>query len=197
MVRYICLKQQEFSYGNYRLVPLRYEDRFLIMKWRNEQIYHLRQSSLLTEEDQQRYFDNVVAKIPTLHGYHLITHGFDVSELRKLLQQEGLMFAEDEMKENGTIFKKLYEASRLSNLNEEEMREYKKSVLEYQDVQDAIKYASRRNFEEGEKRGEKRGAADARRMIIMQMLANDISIPMISKLTGLSEEEVNELKVEN
>lgn len=34
-------------------------------------------------------------------------------------------------------------------------------------------------------------------MIIMQMLANDISIPMISKLTGLSEEEVNELKVEN
>lgn len=45
------------------------------------------------------YFDNVVAKIPTPHGYHLITHGFDVSELRKLLQQEGLMFTEDEMKE--------------------------------------------------------------------------------------------------
>lgn len=63
MVRYICLKQQEFSYGNYRLVPLRYEDRFLIMKWRNEQIYHLRQAKPLTEEDQQRYFDNVVAKL--------------------------------------------------------------------------------------------------------------------------------------
>lgn len=63
MVCYICLKRQEFSHGIYSLVPLRYEDRFLIMKWRNEQIYHLRQAKLLTEEDQQRYFDNVVAKL--------------------------------------------------------------------------------------------------------------------------------------
>ena len=33
------------------------------MKWRNEQIYHLRQVRPLTEDDQQRYFDNVVAKL--------------------------------------------------------------------------------------------------------------------------------------
>lgn len=63
MPRYNCLKQQKFSYGNYSLVPLRYEDRFLIMKWRNEQIYHLRQARPLTVDDQQRYFDNVVAKL--------------------------------------------------------------------------------------------------------------------------------------
>jgi len=44
-------------------VPIRYEDRFLIMKWRNEQVYHLRQNKLLTEEDQQRYFDNVVSHL--------------------------------------------------------------------------------------------------------------------------------------
>ena len=63
MARYICLKQQQFSIGDYCLVPLRYEDRFDIMKWRNEQIYHLRQARPLTEEDQQWYFDNVVAKL--------------------------------------------------------------------------------------------------------------------------------------
>lgn len=63
MARYTCLKQQTFSIGDYSLVPLRYEDRFLIMKWRNEQIYHLRQAHPLTEDDQQRYFDNVVAKL--------------------------------------------------------------------------------------------------------------------------------------
>lgn len=34
-----------------------------IMKWRNEQIYHLRQSHLLTEEDQENYFENVVLKL--------------------------------------------------------------------------------------------------------------------------------------
>lgn len=63
MPNYICLQQQEQYFGDYSLVPIRYEDRFLIMKWRNEQIYHLRQTRPLTEEDQQRYFDNVVAKL--------------------------------------------------------------------------------------------------------------------------------------
>jgi RimJ/RimL family protein N-acetyltransferase len=33
------------------------------MKWRNEQIYHLRQARPLTVDDQQRYFENVVAKL--------------------------------------------------------------------------------------------------------------------------------------
>ena len=63
MSKYNCLHQQEYHLGNYAIVPLRYEDRFLIMTWRNEQIYHLRQVQPLTMEDQQRYFDNVVAKL--------------------------------------------------------------------------------------------------------------------------------------
>ncbi len=46
--------------GNIAIVPIRYEDRFLIMKWRNEQIYHLRQEKFLTEEDQNHYFNHVV-----------------------------------------------------------------------------------------------------------------------------------------
>lgn len=63
MANYKCLKRQEYIFGDYSIVPLRYEDRFSIMKWRNEQIYHLRQNKPLTEEDQQTYFDNVVAKL--------------------------------------------------------------------------------------------------------------------------------------
>ncbi len=63
MPTYVCLKQQEQYLDNFSIVPLRYEDRFLIMKWRNEQIYHLRQARSLTERDQQRYFDNVVSKL--------------------------------------------------------------------------------------------------------------------------------------
>lgn len=63
MPNYICLQHQEQHLGDYSIVPLRYEDRFSIMKWRNEQIYHLRQARPLTEDDQQRYFDNVVSKL--------------------------------------------------------------------------------------------------------------------------------------
>ena len=63
MPQYICLQQQEHHLGDFSIVPLRYEDWFSIMKWRNEQIYHLRQARPLTEDDQQRYFDNVVSKL--------------------------------------------------------------------------------------------------------------------------------------
>lgn len=63
MPSYRSLKQQERSLGVYSIVPIRYEDRFLIMKWRNEQIYHLRQSRPLTKDDQQRYFDEIVSRL--------------------------------------------------------------------------------------------------------------------------------------
>lgn len=63
MADYKCLTHQERHFENCSIVPIRYEDRFLIMKWRNEQIYHLRQTKPLTEEDQQRYFDEIVSKL--------------------------------------------------------------------------------------------------------------------------------------
>ena len=63
MPAYRCLNKQCFSRGPYSLVPLRYEDRFSIMQWRNQQLYHLRQLRPLTEEDQQNYFDTVVARL--------------------------------------------------------------------------------------------------------------------------------------
>lgn len=63
MKKYQCLTQQEFLEGDFRLVPIRFEDRYEIMKWRNEQIYHLRQKEPLTIEQQDAYFENVVAKL--------------------------------------------------------------------------------------------------------------------------------------
>ena len=60
---YKCLHQNKFSIGEYKIVPLRYEDRIDIMKWRNEQMYHLRQDKLLTEKSQENYFNGTVAKL--------------------------------------------------------------------------------------------------------------------------------------
>ncbi|MCF3107522.1 GNAT family N-acetyltransferase [Niabella sp. CC-SYL272] len=61
--KYICLSKNRFSAGAYAIVPIRYEDRELIMRWRNEQIYHLRQKRPLTGEDQEHYFQNIVANL--------------------------------------------------------------------------------------------------------------------------------------
>lgn len=65
MNSYKVLNQQIFSSDQYSIVPIRFEDRYDIMKWRNEQIYHLRQNKPLTEEDQNDYFSNVISEIFT------------------------------------------------------------------------------------------------------------------------------------
>jgi RimJ/RimL family protein N-acetyltransferase len=39
------------------------EDRHAIRKWRNEQIFHLRQHKLLSKEDQDTYFNTVVKSL--------------------------------------------------------------------------------------------------------------------------------------
>jgi len=63
MKTYLALKKNTFSINNFSIVPIRHEDRFEIMKWRNEQIYHLRQNEILTEENQERYFTDVISKL--------------------------------------------------------------------------------------------------------------------------------------
>ena len=60
---YNCLIQNEFKALDHKIVPIRYEDRLDIMKWRNEQMYHLRQDKPLTEKSQDNYFNGTVAKL--------------------------------------------------------------------------------------------------------------------------------------
>ena len=60
---YKVLNNQKFSIDNYSIVPIRYGDRLSILKWRNEQLYHLRQDKILTESDQDNYFINIVNKL--------------------------------------------------------------------------------------------------------------------------------------
>lgn len=46
--------------NNFELIPIRYEDRYEIMDWRNDQIYHLRQKETLTKDIQDNYFNDVI-----------------------------------------------------------------------------------------------------------------------------------------
>lgn len=63
MRKYKSLKNQVYKLGNLKLVPLRDEDKFLILKWRNEQVYHLRQNKQISKEEQEYYFGNVIDKL--------------------------------------------------------------------------------------------------------------------------------------
>jgi len=61
--KYKILSKNKFGNGKFSIVPLRSSDRYKIMKWRNEQIFHLRQQKPLSKEDQDNYFDNIISKI--------------------------------------------------------------------------------------------------------------------------------------
>ena len=63
MREYKALTQQTYKNGEFEIVPIRGKDRIKIMKWRNEQIYHLRQSEPLTIEKQDAYFDNTITSL--------------------------------------------------------------------------------------------------------------------------------------
>lgn len=62
IAHYLCLSQQKFEYGIFKIIPVQMGDRFQIMKWRNEQIEILRQENYLTENDQNFYFENIVSR---------------------------------------------------------------------------------------------------------------------------------------
>ena len=61
--KYACLKKMKFRCGEYKIVPIRFEDRIDIMNWRNDQIYHLRQYEILTKPNQEKYFNDIVANL--------------------------------------------------------------------------------------------------------------------------------------
>lgn len=63
MRSYKCLSNLIFQEDLFSLVPIRDEDKYDILKIRNEQIYHLRQTNVLTKAQQDYYFSEIVAKL--------------------------------------------------------------------------------------------------------------------------------------
>ena len=60
MRNYKVLQHSVFAKNGYKILPIRSEDRYDIMQWRNEQLYHLRQDKPLTKDCQDHYFDKVI-----------------------------------------------------------------------------------------------------------------------------------------
>ena len=88
------------------------------------------------------------------------------------------------------IIKEFIDLCRLDNLNKKEMKEYKKSVLDYYDVQNAILCAKEDSYEEGMEAGLTEGAKNAKLEMAAVMLRNGLPISMISEVSGLSAEEI-------
>jgi hypothetical protein len=64
---YPILIRKEFTKGDYKILPIRDQDKFEIMRWRNDQIDVLRQNAPITRDMQTRYFKEVVMKELKMH----------------------------------------------------------------------------------------------------------------------------------
>ena len=60
--QYKALPKSTFSENEYMISPVRREDRYEIMKWRNDQINVLRQENALSEAQQDDYFENILSR---------------------------------------------------------------------------------------------------------------------------------------
>ncbi len=110
----------------------------------------------------------------------------------------------------GRVFDTLFRAAEISQLTTKEMEEYKKSITEYADVQDAILYYEQKGFSEGVEKGReegveigidkgreeglKEGENQKSLEIAKNCLKEGLSIETISKLTGLTLEQIESLK---
>ena len=115
---------------------------------------------------------------------------------------------EQDLSQEDDVFRGLFEDGRYSKLTAMEKKAYKKSVLEYADVQDAIRCAQQNSLEEGieqgimqgreegREEGMQQGEAYARRILARNMLDKGLAPALISEISGLTEAEVMALAKE-
>ena len=103
------------------------------------------------------------------------------------------------------VFHELYEDCQLSKLTTMEKEEYEKSVLEYEDVQDAMEYHHRMGkaegfndgFEKGMEKGREEGREEGMKALLQtaqNLLAKGMSVADVSEATGIGAEQLMKLK---
>ena len=105
---------------------------------------------------------------------------------------------EQDLSQEDEVFQGLFKDGRYSKLTVMEKEEYKKSVLEYADVQDAIRCAQeislKEGIEQGIEQGIEKGRAERDRQIVLSLLDNGFDVATIEKVTGLSEAEIRAMR---
>jgi predicted transposase/invertase (TIGR01784 family) len=95
---------------------------------------------------------------------------------------------------NEGVFVKGFETAEIANFDKKQMTEYEDSLKVYRDLKGVVDTS----FEEGEKIGIKKGIETGKNKMAEEMAKKSIkeglSIDLISKLTGLSREEIEKLQ---
>ena len=103
----------------------------------------------------------------------------------------------EELKEE--IFKRLFKTAEIAPFTPEERIKYENYMTTERDIQNYISYAREKGLEEGRAEGimegMEKGREEGRIEAARNMLTDEISIDLVAKYTGLSIEQVKELKL--
>ena len=114
-----------------------------------------------------------------------------------LHNMEHLTDRPEELKEE--IFKRLFKTAEIATFTPEERIKYENDMTTERDIQNYISYAREKGLEEGRTEGRaegrEEGRAEGMANAARNMLAEGFSIDLVVKCTGLSIEQVKELKL--
>jgi predicted transposase/invertase (TIGR01784 family) len=91
------------------------------------------------------------------------------------------------------IFEKLFCAAEIAKYSKEEAMQYEESLKQYRDYNNTVATS----FEEGKIEGEREGKIKGKIEVARNALHKGLSIKTIAELTGLSEKEIEKLKVKH
>ncbi len=91
------------------------------------------------------------------------------------------------------VFTRLFEQAEISKFDPAELKLYEDSVNAYRDIVNAIKTAEKKKFAEGRAEGIAEGRAEGIAEVARNMLKNGMDTETISAITGLSNEEIEQL----
>lgn len=159
------------------------------------------QRVMLKNEDNEIFSEKIMFFFVDLSIFASDKAGVDFGDQRQkwayYIRNIGKLSESDVRRETG-IFREFVNECRMSNLNETEMKEYKKSIMEYEDVQDACVAAKEDGFAEGKAEGRAEGLAEGEankaREIAFELLKKQIPVEIISETTGLTEDEIRHLQ---
>ncbi len=197
---------------NFRLNPVytvAILDFVLFDEENNEDYFH--NVKLIEERTNQVFYDKLVYKYLELPKFNKPLHLLETNFERWIYLLKNLPTFKNRPPElQGKIFDKLFQYAEIEQLTNKEMEEYKKSILEYSDIQDALEYAKEKAAEAGRKKGLEEGLEEGREKgleegreegreeeknnIAKKCLQKGISLEDIAELTGLTKEQINRLK---
>jgi predicted transposase/invertase (TIGR01784 family) len=110
-----------------------------------------------------------------------------------ILKHSRKMQSHPETINENSFFRELLESIKLEQLKGKSMKAYKNSELRYEDLHNFTSFAKEEGIMEGEKKGIIKGSNESKYQISGKLLEMGMSISDISKATGLTPQQIQQI----